>query len=311
MGRHGPKTDWAIRLDRLHVVRGGRTVIADLTLDVPRGQLIGLLGPSGCGKSTLMRAIVGVQQLAGGTVEVLDEPAGSPALRRRIGYLTQAPSIYQDLTVTENLRYFAKVIGVPRTGLDAEVSRLLGLVDLADHAGSRAGNLSGGQVSRVSLAAALVGTPELLVLDEPTVGLDPVLRRDLWAIFRRLSEEGVTLLVSSHVMDEAVRCDRLLLMRDGRMLADDTLQGVLESTGTTDAEQAFLTLVDRAATEDAGRGPVGGSGAVGGGAEDGGATGGGAGNGGAMGGGAGNGGAVGGSADQANPESPAQPGVSS
>jgi ABC-2 type transport system ATP-binding protein len=321
MGRHGPKTDWAIRLDRLHVVRAGRTVIADLTLDVPRGQLIGLLGPSGCGKSTLMRAIVGVQELAGGTVEVLDEPAGSPGLRRRIGYLTQAPSIYQDLTVAENLRYFAKVIGVPRTGLDAEVSRLLGLVDLADHAGSRAGNLSGGQLSRVSLAAALVGTPELLVLDEPTVGLDPVLRRDLWAIFRRLSEEGVTLLVSSHVMDEAVRCDRLLLMRDGRMLADDTLQGVLDSTGTTDAEQAFLTLVDRAATEDAGRGPVGGSGAVGGGAEDGGAIGGGAGNGGAIGGGAGNGGAigggagnggaVGGSADQANPESPAQPGVSS
>ena len=324
MGRHGPKTDWAIRLDRLQVVRAGRTVIADLTLDVPRGQLIGLLGPSGCGKSTLMRAIVGVQQLAGGTVEVLDEPAGSPALRRRIGYLTQAPSIYQDLTVAENLRYFAKVIGVPRTGLDAEVSRLLGLVDLADHAGSRAGNLSGGQVSRVSLAAALVGTPELLVLDEPTVGLDPVLRRDLWAIFRRLSEEGVTLLVSSHVMDEAVRCDRLLLMRDGRMLADDTLQGVLDSTGTTDAEQAFLTLVDRAATEDAGRGPVGGSGAdvgrdrtggdgtsggtggVAGGAGDGG-TGGGASTVGETSGGA----AVGGSASQAEPESPARPGVSS
>lgn len=214
---------------------------------MPRGQLVGLLGPSGCGKTTLMRAIVGVQQLAGGTVEVLGQPAGSGSLRRRIGYLTQATSVYQDLTVSENLHYFAQVIGIPRKGLAAEVSRLLGLVDLSDHASSRAGNLSGGQISRVSLAAALVGTPEVLVLDEPTVGLDPVLRRDLWSIFRRLSGEGVTLLVSSHVMDEAVRCDRLLLMREGTMLADDTLPGVLAMTGTTDAEQAFLILVDRAA----------------------------------------------------------------
>ena len=222
-------------------------MIPELTLAMPRGQLVGLLGPSGCGKTTLMRAIVGVQQLAGGTVEVLGQPAGSASLRRRIGYLTQATSVYQDLTVAENLHYFAQVIGIPRKALAAEVSRLLGLVDLSDHASSRAGNLSGGQISRVSLAAALVGTPEVLILDEPTVGLDPVLRRDLWSIFRRLSGEGVTLLVSSHVMDEAVRCDRLLLMREGSMLADDTLPGVLAMTGTADAEQAFLILVDRAA----------------------------------------------------------------
>jgi ABC-2 type transport system ATP-binding protein len=247
VAKHGSDATPAIRIDRLRVVRGGRTVIPELTLAMPRGQLVGLLGPSGCGKTTLMRAIVGVQQLAGGTVEVLGQPAGSASLRRRVGYLTQATSVYQDLTVAENLHYFAQVIGIPRRGLAAEVSRLLGLVDLADHASSRAGNLSGGQISRVSLAAALVGTPEVLVLDEPTVGLDPVLRRDLWSIFRRLSGTGVTLLVSSHVMDEAVRCDRLLLMREGSMLADDTLPGVLAMTGTTDAEQAFLILVDRAA----------------------------------------------------------------
>ncbi len=193
-----------------------------------RGQLVGLLGPSGCGKSTLMRSIVGVQRVTGGRVEVFGQPAGSSWLRSRIGYLTQQPSVYQDLTVIENLRYFAKVIGLPRKKLDDEVSRLLSLVDLADHASARAGSLSGGELSRVSLAAALVGAPELLVLDEPTVGLDPVLRRDLWSIFRRLTQAGVTLLVSSHVMDEAVRCDRLLLMRNGTMLADDTLRGVLE-----------------------------------------------------------------------------------
>jgi ABC-2 type transport system ATP-binding protein len=236
----------AISVRNLHVVRGGRPVIPDLTLQVPSGQVVGLLGPSGCGKTTLMRAIVGVQRVAGGEIDVLGLPAGDKGLRRRVGYVTQDPSVYTDLTVVENLRYFASALLVPRRGLDDEVARVLALVDLADHAGQRVDNLSGGQVSRVSLGAALVGTPELLVLDEPTVGLDPVLRRDLWAIFRRLAADGVTLLVSSHVMDEASRCDRLLLMREGAVLADDTLPGLLEATGAPDVEQAFLTLVDRA-----------------------------------------------------------------
>jgi ABC-2 type transport system ATP-binding protein len=138
------------------------------------------------------------------------------------------------------------VLGVPRSRRAAEVERVLELVALTDHARARVDRLSGGQFSRVSLGAALLGKPELLVLDEPTVGLAPVLRRDLWSLFGRLANEGVTLLVSSHVMDEAVRCDRLLLMREGRMLADDTLDGVLAATGTPDAEQAFLVLVDRA-----------------------------------------------------------------
>jgi ABC-2 type transport system ATP-binding protein len=155
--------------------------------------------------------------------------------------------VYTDLTVAENLAYFATVVGVPRAQRDAEVTRVLELVFLTDHADARVDRLSGGQLSRVSLGVALVGTPELLVLDEPTVGLDPVLRRDLWALFRRLADDGVTLLVSSHVMDEAVRCDRLLLMREGRMLADDTLDGILAATGAQDVEQAFLILVDRAA----------------------------------------------------------------
>lgn len=246
MMKNPPVGQPAIRVEGLRVVRGGRTVIPDLSLGIPRGQLVGLLGPSGCGKSTLMRAVVGVQKVAGGTVEVLGLPAGTEPLRHRIGYVTQDPSVYTDLTVTENLAYFAAVVGTPRSGIAAEVERVVGLVDLADHADARVDALSGGQLSRVSLAAALVGSPDVLVLDEPTVGLDPVLRRDLWDIFRRLAADGATLLVSSHVMDEAVRCDRLLLMRSGAFLADDTLAGVLRATGAPDAEQAFLTLVDRA-----------------------------------------------------------------
>ena len=229
----------AIALYGLRVVRGGRLVLDDVTLEVPRGTVAGLLGPSGCGKSTLMRSLVGVQVVAGGEVQVLGRPAGSPPLRHRVGYVTQAPSVYADLTVRENLRYFAAVLGAPRSDVD----RVVDEVGLGSHADAVVGRLSGGQEARVSLAAALLGEPELLVLDEPTVGLDPVLRRDLWQLFRDLADRGTTLMVSSHVMDEAAHCDRLLLLREGRLLADDTMDGLLTRTGTSDVEAAFLALV--------------------------------------------------------------------
>jgi len=232
----------AIAVRNLRVVRGGRTVLDAVSFDVPSGSVTGLLGPSGCGKTTLMRSIVGVQVVAGGSVEVLGQPAGSPDLRRTVGYVTQAPSVYRDLTVRENLRYFVRVLGAP----SADVDRVIDEVGLASHADVVTARLSGGQEARVSLAAALLGTPQLLVLDEPTVGLDPVLRRDLWTLFHRLADAGTTLLVSSHVMDEASRCDRLLLMREGRILADDTPRSLLDRTGAADIEAAFLELVDKA-----------------------------------------------------------------
>jgi ABC-2 type transport system ATP-binding protein len=224
----------------LDVHRGGRPVLRNLTASLRMGAVTGLLGPSGCGKTTLIRAVVGVQKLAGGTVQVLGHPAGAPHLRARVAYTTQAPSVYADLTVRENLRYFARILGVPpgrtRHALDA--------VDLEPAADQLVGTLSGGQRSRASLACALLGRPDLLVLDEPTVGLDPVLRRDLWELFHRLARDGATLLVSSHVMDEAARCDRLLLMRDGRLMADTTPQELRERTGETEMESAFLHLVE-------------------------------------------------------------------
>jgi ABC-2 type transport system ATP-binding protein len=232
----------ALSVRDLRVVRGGRTVIDDVSFDVARGSVTGLLGPSGCGKSTLMRSIVGVQVVAGGAVEVLGRPAGSPQLRRSVGYVTQAPSVYADLTVRENLRYFSAVLGAAA----GDVDRVLDDVGLTDHADALCSRLSGGQEARVSLAAALLGEPEVLVLDEPTVGLDPVLRRDLWDMFARLAAAGATLLVSSHVMDEASRCERLLLMREGRLLADDPPRDLLARTGSVDIEQAFLRLVDQA-----------------------------------------------------------------
>ncbi len=233
----------AIVVDDLTVVRGSRTVLPGISLSVPTGQVVGLLGPSGGGKTTLLRAIVGVQVVRSGTVTVLGQPAGSPELRARVGYVTQAPSVYADLTVRQNLAYFAQLAGAG----PEQVREAVAAVDLDDHAEAPVAKLSGGQRSRVSLAAALVGSPDLLVLDEPTVGLDPVLRRDLWELFHRLAERGTTLLVSSHVMDEASRCDRLLLLRAGRILADDTPDGLLARTGAADAEEAFLRLIDHAA----------------------------------------------------------------
>jgi ABC-2 type transport system ATP-binding protein len=230
----------AVRTDALRVQRGRRDVLHDLSLEVPLGQVVGLLGPSGSGKTTLLRSIAGAQRIAGGTVTVLGEPAGTASLRRRIGYATQAGSVYDDLTVRQNLRYFGRVLAAPASDVD----RVLAEVDLGSHADRLVANLSGGQRSRVSLAVALLGRPELLVLDEPTVGLDPVLRHDLWDLFRRMAERGVTLVVSSHVMDEARRCDRILLLRDGRLLVDDTPAGLLARTGTTDPEDAFLALAE-------------------------------------------------------------------
>jgi ABC-2 type transport system ATP-binding protein len=236
----------AVRARGLRIVRGGRTVIDGLDLDVPAGQVVGLLGPSGSGKTTLLRSLVGVQANVTGELTVLGAPAGSAGLRRRVGYMTQAASVYTDLSVIENLAHFAALAGLRGAAVHAAAAAAVAEVDLGGHEKQSVGSLSGGERSRVSLAAVLVGDPELLVLDEPTVGLDPVLRRDLWAMFHRLAGEGRTLLVSSHVMDEATRCDRLLLLRAGELVADTTPGDLLERTGAPDAERAFLTLIDRA-----------------------------------------------------------------
>jgi ABC-2 type transport system ATP-binding protein len=231
--------DTVIEVTDLFIERGKKQVLHGISTRIPRGLVTGLLGPSGSGKTTLMRAIVGVQLVKSGRVTVLGRPAGTPALRRTIGYLTQSPSVYPDLTVRENVRYFGSLYGLSADKAEDTIRD----VGLGDQAGQLVATLSGGQHSRASLACALVSRPELLVLDEPTVGQDPVLRDELWKRFRQLADDGATLLVSSHVMDEANRCDRLLLMREGEIIADDTPAAVKAAAGTEDLDQAFLTLV--------------------------------------------------------------------
>jgi ABC-2 type transport system ATP-binding protein len=230
----------AIRVEGLRVNRGGRVVFDGFSCVVHARAVTGLLGPSGSGKTTLIRAVVGVQRVAGGSIGVFGQPAGDVGLRTRIGYMTQAPSVYDDLTVRENLRFFARVVAAPA----GAVERAIGMVALGNEHDRVVARLSGGQRARVSLAAALVGSPDLLVLDEPTVGLDPRLRRDLWRLFHELAADGATILVSSHVMDEAERCDRLLLLHEGRLLADAQPDELRAHTGARDLDDAFLRLVE-------------------------------------------------------------------
>jgi ABC-2 type transport system ATP-binding protein len=234
--------DPAIEIRDLDVRRGGKVILSGISLRVPPGRVTGLLGPSGSGKTTLMRAVVGVQIVERGQVTVLGWPAGTPALRRRVAYVTQAPSVYADLTVEENLRYFARILRAPRQRID-EVIRIVGLTEQTKQV---ARTLSGGEISRASLAVALLGKPELLVLDEPTVDVDPILRRELWQTFYGLAEAGASLLVSSHVMDEAARCHELVLMRSGRIIAAGSPDDLLERTRSDQLEDAFVALAEAA-----------------------------------------------------------------
>ncbi|GAA4389966.1 ABC transporter ATP-binding protein [Tsukamurella soli] len=235
----------AVDFDSLTVVRSGHTVLDGITATVGSGSITGLLGPSGCGKTTLMRVAVGAQRISSGSATVLGHPAGSRILRSEIGYVTQSPSVYADLTVEQNVRYFAALYPARRRTADADVADAIAAVGLDGFRGRRTDALSGGQRSRVSVACALVARPPLLILDEPTVGLDPVLRADLWERFAALAEAGTTLLVSSHVMDEAAHCSRLILLRDGRLVAALTPDELRERTGESSLDDAFLALIRR------------------------------------------------------------------
>ena len=237
-GSSGASCVDAVRFERVTVERGGRAVLHDVDASFSAGRVTGLFGPSGSGKSTLIRAIAGVQSNVRGTVTVLGERPGSMAVRRALGYMTQSPSVYEDLTVAENVRYFAAIRG-------SEIGDVLERVQLSSHANQLVRNLSGGQRARVSLAVALVGRPRLLLLDEPTVGLDPLLRRDLWHLFGDLAGEGAALLVSSHVLDEARHCDEVILLREGRIIAQLTPAELSAQTGTDDLDEAFIRLIER------------------------------------------------------------------
>lgn len=234
-------TDFAIESTDLVVKKGSKIILDALGFTVKSGTITGLIGPSGSGKTTLMRSIVGVQAISGGNLTVLGQKAGSKQLRSKIGYVTQSPAVYTDLTVLQNLLYFAHLVKADHKKIDQVVKQ----VSLDDQRDQMVESLSGGQRARVSLAIALLGDPDLFVLDEPTVGLDPVLRNDLWDMFKDLAKSGKTLLVSSHVMDEAERCKNLLLVRDGKLLWNDTREALLEHTKKATVGDAFVAMIKK------------------------------------------------------------------
>lgn len=228
----------AIVIDDLKVTRGSRRILKGVSISLEKGSITGLLGPSGSGKSTLIRSIAGVQKVESGTVTILGRPAGSRAARASVGYMTQASAAYKDLTVRENVAHWARIARAPASAVDEIISQLR----LTDRAHALASNISGGQASRLSLACTMVGNPPVLLLDEPTVGLDPVLREEIWDLIRERAAAGTTVLVSSHVMDEAQRCDSLVFIREGDILATGTAESILEDTATSSMDAAFLAL---------------------------------------------------------------------
>lgn len=241
-GRTAPAGAPAVEASKLQISRGRTKILRGLDFTIAPGLITGLLGPSGSGKTTLMRAILGVQTITSGSIRVLGRPAGEPSLRHDVGYVTQAPSVYTDLSVEANVRYFGAMHGATV----ADTAEAIAAVGLERFARQKTADLSGGQLSRVSLACALVSYPKLLVLDEPTVGLDPVLRAELWQRFAAMAETGTTLLVSSHVMEEASHCSSLLLLRDGLLLGRLTPAELAERGHSNDLELAFLRIIQEA-----------------------------------------------------------------
>lgn len=235
----GSRTRTAVDIHELEIIRSKTRILNSITATIHAGEILGLLGPSGCGKTTLMRAIIGAQRIHSGSITVFGRRAGDRSLRSRIGYVSQDAAVYPDLSVLDNVTYFATLMGVGR----AEAQAVIELVGLAKRSRQLVSSLSGGQRSRASIACALVADPELLVLDEPTVGLDPLTREALWDAFDDLARQGHTLIISSHVMDEAMRCDRLILMREGRILDILTPDELLKKTEKSSPDAAFLALV--------------------------------------------------------------------
>ena len=219
--------------------------LAGLDVVVRSGEIYGLLGPNGSGKTTFIRCLAGLVRPDGGSITVLGQPPLAAVQAGRVGYMTQAAALYGDLSVAENLAFFAKLEGIEHA--DARMETVLKTVELSDRRKSVVSTLSGGMRTRLSLAVALLHEPDLLLLDEPTVGVDPVLRQELWTHLRSLASSGTTILVSSHVMDEASRCDRLGLIRAGKILAEGNAAELTARAGANDLESAFLKLAGQTA----------------------------------------------------------------
>jgi ABC-2 type transport system ATP-binding protein len=234
------KSPGCIQIDHVGKSFSGKTVLKDITLEVRQAEIFGLLGPSGAGKTTLVKLIAGIDEASTGTVDVLGQRMPQLELLNRIGYMAQADALYLELSAQENLEFFGSLYGLRGARLKQRIREVMELVNLAGDLKKLVHNYSGGMKRRLSLAAALLHSPDILILDEPTVGIDPVLRQSIWLELHRLCSKGTTILVTTHVMDEADKCHRLGMIRDGQLIAVGTPQELRERTGSATIEEAFL-----------------------------------------------------------------------
>lgn len=232
----------AIRIDHLYKKYGKKEALRDVSLTVPEGQIFGLIGPSGCGKTTLVKIACGILRADGESVELFGQKMPSKDAVSHLGYMAQAAALYPTLTGRENLAFFGSMYGMKGASLREGIERVAALVDLTEDLGKRVDQYSGGMQQRLSLATALIHMPDLLILDEPTVGIDPVLRQDIWNELRSLAGEGTTILITTHVMDEAEKCDTLAMMRDGEVLAIGSAPDLIARAGTASFEEAFIAF---------------------------------------------------------------------
>lgn len=238
MGDNGRES--RVSLENVNKQFGKRNILEQITLHVSEAEIFGLLGPSGAGKTTLVKLIAGIESATSGTVYVLNQLMPKLGVMNRIGYMAQADALYSELTALENLDFFASLYGLKGQRKKQRIEQVLGLVDLISDAKKQIVHYSGGMKRRLSLAAALLHEPEILILDEPTVGIDPVLRQTIWRELDRLSAQGMTIIVTTHVMDEAEKCHNLGMIRNGKLLAVGTPQQLKQQTSTNTIEEAFL-----------------------------------------------------------------------
>lgn len=236
--------DISISIKHVNKSYGKKQTLFDVSLDIPKGSIYGLLGPSGCGKSTLVKTIAGISNISSGSIHILDEKIPSMKILSNIGYMAQAAALYPTISAYDNLKFFGKLYNLKKNELEKRISYVSKLVNLCDHLNKKVSSYSGGMKQRLSLAIALLGNPKILILDEPTVGIDPVLRKSIWKELTAISSLGITILITTHIMDEAIKCDYLSMMREGRILATGTPDEIQEKSQTNSLEEAFIYFGD-------------------------------------------------------------------
>ena len=230
----------SIILDKINHCFGDKQVLFDINLKIQSGIIYGFLGPSGCGKTTTVKIMAGILEATSGSVQVLGEAMPKLFLMKRLGYMAQSDALYTNLTAAENLVFFSSLYGMKKAESEKKIDEVLVLVNLTEHREKLVSAYSGGMKRRLSLAMSLLHDPEILILDEPTVGIDPVLRKTIWDSLTSMTEGGMTIIVTTHVMDEAEKCHELAMMRDGRLIAQGTPLELRTSIGASTIEEAFI-----------------------------------------------------------------------